>query len=156
MEKRGVLRLVAGHSSQTGAPAYEEVHVEDVGPGRFRVLQSPGFVLGVAGGDEIELDPKLPSGFRVLSRGGNVSIQFFREGDLQEAEDFLTENLARLGGWRDGREKSVLVFSVPVSAGFPAIEKVMRGAMERFPDAEWGFGNVYDPEDGVTPLKWWE
>jgi hypothetical protein len=28
--------------------------------------------------------------------------------------------------------------------------------LARFPDSIWYYGNVYDPEDGVTPLNWWE
>lgn len=156
MGKTGLIQLVAGFSSKTGAPVYEELLVEDLGNERYRVVRSPGFVLGVAAGDEVELDQSTDPGFRVLKRGGNVNIQFFQRGGLEEPRGFLEGQLSPLGGWLDGIEKGTLVFSVPVSAGFPAIEGVMSEAMKRFPDAEWGFGNVYDPKDGVTPLNWWK
>lgn len=156
MMTEGTLRLVAGFASQTGAPVYEEILVQGIGANRWRVLRSPGFVQGIAAGDEIELSDREESGFSVVHRAGNVSIQFFRNADLQDAEAFLTESLARIGGWLDGKERSTIVFTVPVAAGFPAIEAVMREASERFSESEWGFGNVYDPKDGCTPLNWWK
>jgi hypothetical protein len=131
------------------------VLAEEVGRNRFRIVRSPGFVLGLAAADEIELEDRPDPGFRVLRHGGNVSIQFFRRDGLEEAKRLLKEQLEPLGGWFDGEEKSTLVFSVPISVGFPSIENAMREVVHHFPDAEWGFGNVYDPKDGVTPLNWW-
>lgn len=155
MTTQGTLRLVAGYSSKTGAPVYEEILAEVISATRWRVLRSPGFVQGIAAGDEIELADREESGFRVLHRAGNLSVQFFSNGDLHAAEAFLTERISSIGGWLDGRERSTLVYTVPVAAGFPAIEGVMKEAVERFPESEWGFGNVYDPRDGMTPLNWW-
>jgi hypothetical protein len=51
-----------------GGNGSEPVHAEPVGDRRYRVLSSPGFVLGVAAGDEIELSGK-DGRFRVLRRG---------------------------------------------------------------------------------------
>lgn len=48
------------------------------------------------------------------------------------------------------------MYTVPVSAGFVAIEGVLNGLNDRFPDYEWFYGNVYDPKDGETPLNWWK
>jgi hypothetical protein len=47
------------------------------------------------------------------------------------------------------------VFTVPVSAGFGAVEAAFDGYVRRQPGAEWYFGNVYDERDGMTPLNWW-
>jgi hypothetical protein len=38
-----------------GGTGTEPVHVEVLEAGRYRLLYSPGFVVGVAAGDEIEL-----------------------------------------------------------------------------------------------------
>jgi hypothetical protein len=47
------------------------------------------------------------------------------------------------------------VVTVPVSAGFPAIEAAIAGWMSiRADTAEWFFGNVYD-DDGHA-LQWWD
>jgi hypothetical protein len=40
-----------------GKPAHEEVHVEDRGAGTYRLLQSPGFVGGLATDDVFLLQP---------------------------------------------------------------------------------------------------
>lgn len=48
----------------------ESVPAEPIGPGRFRLLASPGLVQGLAAGDEVELAPSQAQGFRVLQRGG--------------------------------------------------------------------------------------
>ena len=45
-----------------------------VTPGRYRLLASPGFVEGVAAGDEFELSQESPLGYRVLRRGGNLCV----------------------------------------------------------------------------------
>ena len=55
-------------------------------------------------------------------------------------------------GWSANTSGS-LVFSVPVTAGFPAIERFFADARARFRGSEWWFGNVYDA-DG-KPLEWW-
>ena len=41
--------------------------------------------------------------------------------------------------------------TIPMSAGFGAIEEVMAEAVKTFEDFEWYYGNVYE-EDGRTPL----
>jgi hypothetical protein len=65
----------------------------------------------------------------------------------------------RIGGRLDGdaatSRNSMLVFTFPVNIGFPAIEGVMASAKALSPRCEWFYGNVYDLNDGVTPLNWW-
>jgi hypothetical protein len=48
----------------------ETLPVAALGGGRYRLLASPGFVEGLAAGDEFELDPSVACGHRVLHRGG--------------------------------------------------------------------------------------
>ena len=146
------ITLLAGSSSD-GRPAREELLVQRVGPMQFQVLRSPGLVEGIAAGDRIECSED--GTFRVLERGGNLCIQIFRRGPVAELETVLTARLLPLGGRLDGKTPRVLVYTVPVNAGFPAIESALRESIAAFPETEWYFGNVYDPADGITPLNWW-
>ena len=66
--------------------------------------------------------------------------------------------MSKIGGYLDGESHpggSVLVFTIPVSVGFPAIERVMADVIKQYPESEWYYGNVY-AEDGITPLNWWQ
>lgn len=138
-----------------GSPFFEEVAVEALGERRYRLLKSPGLVPGLAAGDEIELTPDGERDHLVLRRAGNVAVQFFSRHDLDACLGFLAPHIERLGGRLDGRSNLLLVFTIPVSAGFANIEEVFKLAVERLPQSDWMFGNVYDVADGKTPLNWW-
>lgn len=147
-----VIKIFVG-ASTAGKPVFEEVHVDPVGT-QFRLLQSPGLALGLAAGDLVEVDD---SGmYRVVARGGNICLQVYGGEFLQALEDELTVELSKYDGVLDGKSNRQLVYTVPVSAGFESIEMVLNNAVARCPGAEWYYGNVYDPEDGVTPLNWWK
>ena len=146
-----IILLYAGDSSD-GSEAREEVVLERLGAMRFKVVQSPGLVLGIAAGDVIEVSGDR---FKIVTRGQNVAIQVFAREGLDELEQRLTSSLSKLGGWLDGRAALQLVYTVPVSAGFPAIEQALRQTVAQYKGAEWYYGNVYDNDDGVTPLNWW-
>ncbi len=137
----------------------EELQVEDLGTNRFRLVSSPGLVEGLAKGDEFELDEASATGFRVTKRSGLVVVWFF-----WPSEDLVTgpESAAlqrqveqELGGRLDGGGHTQLIFSIPVGAGFTAIEALFQEAEARHPGATTMFGNVYGP-DGETPLNWWQ
>lgn len=147
-----VLGLFAGTSSR-GAPVREDVLVEPVGGGRYRVLRSPGLIEGIAAGDTIELRP--PDRFDVVARGGNLCVLVCAPAALALLEARLTGALAGLGGVLDGQTVGQLVYTVPVRPGFPTIEAALRRCVDGVPGAAWYFGNVYDPADGTTPLNWW-
>jgi hypothetical protein len=151
--------LVAGF--RDGEPVHELVPAVICGENRYRLKATPGFALGVACGDEIELDPAERLGYRVLRRGGNVGVQVFLRRYTAEERRRLTRMVKTIGGWVDGGQgdgsaASLLVFTIPVKAGFGEIERVMTEASEQFAVDEWLYANVYDPLDGVTPLDWWE
>ncbi len=145
------INLLAGRATG-GGPAFEEVVVERLAANEFKLLRSPGLVLGLAAGDIIATGEG--GTFRLLQRGRNLCVQIFRDGGLDVLEQVLTQQLEKLGGSLDGRAGKELVYTVPVSAGFGPLEAVLRAAMSKAPGAEWYYGNVYDPVDD-RPLNWW-
>jgi hypothetical protein len=147
------LRLRAGHSAD-GETVFEEVLAESHGGICFKLLRSPGLVLGLAAGDLF--DYQRGGSFRVIRRSGNIAIQIFVERDVAHVEKQASALLGPLGASLDGKCPGQLVFTVPVAVGFPRIEAALDEAIARCASAaEWYFGNVYDPADGVTPLDWW-
>jgi hypothetical protein len=145
--------------SQGGRPGTEVLDVERLGPNRYRLVHSPGVVEGLARGDEFELRPDDPKGFHVLERSGYLCVWFyFTEPGVNRGPhgDAVRAAVERLGGTCDGGGNTHLVFSVPVSLGFPAVEANFNDLAGRHPDSSWLFGNVYDPWDDFKPLGWWE
>jgi hypothetical protein len=138
-----------------GRPLREPVHAVALGDGRFRVLYSPGFVQGVAAGDEVRvLDAD--GGFEVVRRGGHLAVQVFSATPVGPYKAKLTSLAERIGGRLDGAIGNGMAFTFPMSTGFAAIEALFDDwVRERAGGWEWYFGNVYDPMDGVTPLNWW-
>ena len=138
-----------------GRPLKEPVHAAVVGRGVFRLLYSPGFVQGIAAGDEFRLTGH-DGAFKVTRRGGNLAVQVFSDEPAAPFRAELAERVGRLGGSLDGAIEHGLAFTVPVSAGFPAVEVMFDEWVTEHAGWEWSFGNVYDPADGVTPLDWWK
>jgi hypothetical protein len=132
----------------------EPVHVEPLGERRWRLLHSPGFVDGVAAGDEIELLDSAGS-FRILRRGGNVAIHLFSESPIAPVRAQLDREVrARLSGRVDGGIERGLVFTVPVSTGLPVIAGFFDDFVRSHPGMTWSYNNIYDPESGKL-LEWW-
>ena len=75
---------------------------------------------------------------------------------MQDCKIELEQQVKRLGGVLDGGIERGLVFTLPVSVGFPVIEDCFNRWVDEHPGWEWYFGNVYDPRDGITPLNWWQ
>ena len=65
---------VAADTLGDGRVVYEALWVQAVPSGGYRVMKTPLVAQGLAANDEIEVDPGDKS-FRVLNRGGNVTIQ---------------------------------------------------------------------------------
>jgi hypothetical protein len=138
-----------------GAARTEPVHVEVLEGGRYRLLYSPGFVVGVAAGDEFELLDQAGH-FRVVRRGGNLAVQVFSREPVMPLRDELASRVReRLSGTLDGGIDRGLVFTIPLRTGFAAIEAFFDAFVRTHAGTEWLYGNVYDPDTG-RPLGWWE
>ena len=151
-----ILHLIADEATRT----LDEVLAEPIDQERYRVLRTPPLTLEIAAGDTIQVTDRSRGRFEVLDRGGNLGVQLFLAAagpDAAPAIDVeLTPAVVGLGGRLDDRvEDRIVVYTVPVTAGFDAVQTVLNEFVGRHPGAEWYYANVYDPEDGVTPLNWW-
>lgn len=135
----------------------EVLEVEDLGAGRLRLLHSPAFLYGLALGDVIRETPERRDGFQLLKRGGNLAIQVYFHGKVaKNGPDAarLTTQVEALGGRCEGGPGSMLVFSIPCSAGFSRVEALFDGFARGNPETHWDYSNVNDPATGA-PLGWW-
>ena len=155
MHNETTIELFAGTKSN-GKPVQEEVFVQPLEGEQYKVLQSPGFVLGIAAGDVIKPIPFSAGKFELISRGGNICVQIFKNSGTHEIKEECIELSQPLNGRLDGLSEKQMVITFPYKNGFQSIEMVMNGFSDKYPDFEWYYGNVYDPEDGETPLNWWE
>jgi uncharacterized protein DUF4265 len=131
----------------------EEVPVESVEDGRYRVLATPGLAQGFAAEDVITVGDD--GHVRVLERAGNVGVQILADAHDPDAVRWLVDETEHLGGWLDGFGKGVVVLTIPVRSGFESIESLVRAYVDRADEAvEWYYANVY-ADDGQTPLGWW-
>ena len=126
----------------------------------FQLLKSPMFVRGIARADVIQPLEGTQGAFKVLQHGGNLCIRVFSKHSfatpaLEPVEQALSSEIEKLGGDLDVKEDKALVFSIHVSCGFSAIEKILQDAIGNRDDVVWYYGNVYDPETG-EPLDWWQ
>jgi Protein of unknown function (DUF1569)/Domain of unknown function (DUF4265) len=150
------LRVCHNESSR---PATESIEAIRLCPHQFRLLYSPGLVEGVAKGDVIEFSDTDPKGFTVVSRAGYFSVWFYfkEQGRNQGPDgDRVRAAVEKFGGICDGGGNTNLVFSVPVSFRFPAVEALFNDLVGQYPGSAWLFGNVYDPWNDFKPLGWWD
>jgi hypothetical protein len=145
--------VILVEKDEDGRPVLEEVRVAPKGGNLYELLQSPGLALGLAAGDVFAL--AADKSYEVISRGGNVCIQIFAPS-VDVMKDATTRAIEELGGRLDGYEGRELIYTVSAAVGFPAIEAALQRIKDEFPVAEWFYGNVYEPTDGVTPLNWWK
>lgn len=138
-----------------GKPVFEPVHVELLADGIFRLLYSPGLVLGIAAGDEFRLVGQSGE-FEITKRSGNLAIQVFSENSVYDIKEEFEASVKTIGGTLDGCVENGMVFTLPLDAGFQEIENLFNSLISKKDGVNWYYGNVYDPKDGVTPLNWWQ
>jgi hypothetical protein len=147
---RTVIHLEAARK-RSGEPVIEEVLVDSLSGNKYRVVATPGLVLGVAAGDVINVDHAEKT-FAVMTRGGNLAIHLYGP---QDTVNRYVDDFDKLGGVVDGRAHSLTVLTVPVASGWDAVEGLLNSISQQDPDVRWYYGNVYG-EDGETPLGWWK
>jgi hypothetical protein len=148
------LPLLAGLRPD-GQAVIENVPAKKLNDQHWYELEStPAFVKDVARGDVVTVNPQTPGDFTLQTRGGNLAIRVLAKDSIVSIRDALTGELEKLGGQLDIDSERILVYSIHVSCGFQAIEQILN----KFVSGEnryWYYGNVYDANDGETPLNWW-
>jgi hypothetical protein len=147
-----VIELFAG-TGPDGQPVVERLQVKVNDDDSCQLVRSPAFIKGIASGDTIKLEQGTQN-FSLVKRAGNLCIRVYSRGDTEKLSERLSPQLEKLGGELDTETPRLLVFSIHVSCGFNAIEKILNDNMDA--DSMWMYGNVYDPQDGQTPLNWWQ
>jgi hypothetical protein len=134
-----------------GKPAFELVHAVPCGGSNYVVEFTPRLAYGIAAGDAIDLGAD--GRYSVTSRAGNVAVRVYSREPSVSCENDLTFEVEKLGGRLDGSANAGLAYTIPVEAGFAAIEKTFETFVSSHPDCVWEYGNVY-AEDG-SALDWW-
>lgn len=143
-------------------PGFENVPAVQVGSAEWRLLRSPLYAMEVAAADVIRVTNEKTGDFEIVSRGGNVCVQFYL--NASDADDGakttivageILVDVEAVGGTLDAKTPGLIAFTIPAEVGFPAIEGIFAAAALRSPGSEWQYSNVYDPVSGL-PLGWWD
>jgi len=155
-EDTTILPFLAGMNDDN-QPVFEgiEVCLVENDPPVVRLLKSPLFTRNYAAGDKLEVIDADLAQYELLQRSGNLCIRVFCQGNITALAEFLTPAMEKLEGSLDLETDGALVYSIHVSIGFSNIEALLDKACTDHEKTVWYYGNVYDPEDGVTPLGWW-
>ena len=150
------LPFLAGIDEE-GEPIFESlsVTVVDEKQALVSLLRSPLFARNLASGDRVKVLNSATAEYQLEERSGNLSIRVFCKEDINPLAESLTPALEKIDGTLDLQHERALVYSIHYSIGFPEIEDTLNDALEDYPYAVWYYGNVYDPEDGATPIGWW-
>lgn len=151
MQALQIIEMLAG-SDANGQPIVERLQVKVDENNLCELVKSPAFVKGLASGDVLRLNPKTEQ-YEIQQRSGNLCIRVFSKGDIHGLHEAITPELEKLGGELDLETPRMLVYHIHVSCGFDAIEAILNRHLTA--DSAWIYGNVYDPQDGSTPLNWW-
>lgn len=154
MQALQVIELYAG-TRPDGQAVVEQLRVKVNEDNTVTLVTSPAFVQGIARGDTISKE-KDSKEFSLMKRSGNLCIRVYSRAATDLIADELTPRIEKLGGDLDVETERLLVYSIHVTCGFSAIEEALTKVLANFKDAAWVYGNVYDPADGSTPLKWWQ
>ena len=152
-QQHSIIQLYAG-TRPDGERVYEKVAVRVEPDNRYVALHSPGFVRGLARGDAFELVEGRPGAFSVTERSGNLAVRVYSRVPAAAWDVVLTPQVTQLEGRRDIMSELLLVYSLPLTAGFDNIETAFDQALSGSPDVLWSYGNVYDERTGA-PLNWW-
>jgi len=138
-----------------GESVAERLQVKPLDKEEFELVRSPAFVKGIAAGDVVKLNEQERS-FELLKRAGNLCIRVFAQENIKQLSIDMTPLIEKLGGELDLENDRLLVYSIHVSCGFSMVEKILNDHVGDETQSMWMYGNVYDPQDGETPLNWWQ
>src|SRR5260370_17134408 len=94
------------------------------------------------------------SGFRILKRSGNLCVwMIFASGKelFGAAALRLKERVEQIGGKLDGGTKRTLIFTIPLRAGWPTIERAFNDAVATPAGSTSFFPHFSDPKSGEPP-----
>ncbi len=154
MSEISIVELFAGTQAD-GSPVVERVPAIEQEDSSLVLVRSPGFIKGIAKGDQIKIN-KEDHSFEIVKRSGNLCIRIFAKQNLEKIIEDIAPLIEKMGGELDHENERMSVFSIHVSCGFTDIEKILNDHIGDETDSAWFYGNVYDPRDGVTPLNWWK
>lgn len=148
------LPLMAGQRPD-GQLIYEELPVKALAePETYQLMRSPAFCKGLAKDDHFR---RMPGGrFEVIQHSGQLAIRIISKEQVPRLAEQVQSSVAALKGTLDDQNERMLVVSIPVTAGFEAIEALMSDLLANIDNCAWFYGNVYDAMDGETPLNWWQ
>jgi len=123
----------------------ESLWAERVGPGRFRILNSPFFLFGISADDVVEakeVDGDLRFQ-RVVSRGGHSTYRIFLQHDrtIKDA-DFTTywEPISGLGATFENADDHFVAVDIPPGKEVAAIYELLDKGEQ---DGIWAFEEVH-------------
>jgi len=150
------LPFLAGVKSN-GEPVFESLNVEFLAdtPQHFRLMKSPLLTRNLAAGDVVRQVNPEKAEYELINRSGNICIRVFGQEELINVEQALTPKFEKIGGCLDIQTPRGLVYTIHISIGFETIESLLNKTCKDYPEVVWYYGNIYDPEDGITPLEWW-
>lgn len=138
-DKFSIINILAGHNKN--GPVHEELPATQLDDGAYRLLASPGLVLGLAKNDLISLDKEGKA--QLLQHGGNFCIQIYLENPDQEKISKAAEIIDnKLSGTIDGIDGGVIAFSVPTSNGFKKTNDIF-DQIRSLLGSEYYYSNVY-------------
>lgn len=143
------IRVLADTDS-SGSPVYEVLPARRSGQDH-EIQGSPAFAYGFAAGDRLRLNDD--GTFEVTARGGNLCLRLYpATPPPDDATAGLEAAFGTLGGIVEmPADRRFIVVTVPVGAGFPAVEGAI-GDWAAAHGCAWEYGNVYD-DDGAV-LGW--
>jgi hypothetical protein len=135
-----------------GQALRELVRAERLSDETYRLLYSPGFVQGIAAGDEFRVVNQ-DGAFEVTQQSGNLAVQVLCRQLIAPWKVDLTRLLMAVGGVLDGAIDKGLVFTIPRSAGVGRIEEILNRFAQEHPDFAWGYGNMSVLDRRTTTLS---
>jgi len=150
--EKTMIQLLAGQRSD-GELVFEQVPAIMKGENCYQLLLSPVFAKGAAKHDLIRI--QMAGQFVVEKYNGYLCVRVFSKSNTERIHQSMEKSLLLLKAELDHKNERMLVYSIPVEAGFDAIESLFNTLSKGFEQTQWLYSNVYDPDDGETPLNWW-